>query len=55
LKIIELILEEFSTNEIAVMLEKSTKNIEFTRTNIRKKMNLSAQLDLNTFLRDWHE
>ena len=54
LKIIELILEEFSTNEIAVMLEKSTKNIEFTRTNIRKKMNLSAQLDLNTFLRDWH-
>jgi DNA-binding CsgD family transcriptional regulator/uncharacterized protein YoxC len=53
LKIIELILEEFSTNEIAVMLEKSTKNIEFSRTNIRKKMNISSQLDLNTFLRDW--
>lgn len=53
LKIIELILEEFSTNEIAVMLEKSTKNVEFTRTNIRKKMNISSQLDLNTFLRDW--
>ena len=53
LKIIELILEEFSTNEIAVMLEKSIKNIEFTRTNIRKKLDISAQVDLNTFLNDW--
>jgi DNA-binding NarL/FixJ family response regulator len=53
LKIIELILEEFSTNEIAVMLEKSTKNIEFSRTNIRKKMNIPTQLDLNSFLQNW--
>lgn len=53
LKIIELILEEFSTNEIAVMLEKSIKNIEFTRTNIRKKLDISAQVDLNTFLNEW--
>ena len=31
LKVIELILQEFSSNEIAVMLEKSQKNIEFTK------------------------
>jgi DNA-binding NarL/FixJ family response regulator len=50
LKVIELILQEFSTNEIAVMLEKSQKNIEFTRTNIRKKIKIPQETDLNNYL-----
>jgi DNA-binding CsgD family transcriptional regulator len=50
LKVIKLILQEFSTNEIAVMLEKSQKNIEFTRTNIRKKIKIPQETDLNNYL-----
>jgi DNA-binding CsgD family transcriptional regulator len=50
LKVIEYVFQEFSTSEIAILMGKSIKNIEFIRTNIRKKFAIDSSQDLNTFI-----
>jgi DNA-binding CsgD family transcriptional regulator len=50
LKVIEYVFQEFSTSEIAILMGKSIKNIEFIRSNIRKKFAIDSSQDLNTFI-----
>lgn len=50
LKIIEYIALQFTTKEIAVLVDKSDKSIEYYRTQIRKKINLIADKTLEEYL-----
>lgn len=50
LKVIEYIALQFTTKEIAVLLDKSDKSIEYYRTQIRKKINIIADISLEEYL-----
>jgi len=50
LKVIEYIALQFTTKEIAVLMDKSDKSIEYYRTQIRKKINLIADKSLEEYL-----
>ncbi len=50
LLVAEYILLQFTTKEIALLMDKSEKSIEYNRTQIRKKLNLSADYSLENFL-----
>ncbi len=52
LQVAQLILNEFTTKEIALLLTRSVKNIEFIRTEIRKKLQIPAEKQLNDYLKE---
>lgn len=49
LKIIELIILQFTTKEIALLMGKSEKSIEYYRTQIRKKLKISVSEKLESY------
>lgn len=49
-QIIEFILYQFTTKEIALLTDKSEKAIQYNRTQIRKKMRLSSSITLEEYL-----
>jgi DNA-binding CsgD family transcriptional regulator len=50
LQIVQLIINKYTTKEIALLLSRSTKNIEFSRGEIRKKLNIPTEISLVEFL-----
>lgn len=52
LDVIEYVLNDYSTPDIAALLGKSIKSIELIRSVIRKKLNIQKDIDLRNFLRD---
>jgi len=48
--VIEYITLQFTTREIAVLMGKSEKSIEYYRSQIRKKLNIKANTSLEEFL-----
>ena len=50
LKVIEYITLHFTTKEIAVLIDKSEKSVEYYRSQIRKKINLTGDISLEFFL-----
>lgn len=53
LQIAQLIVNKYTTKEIALLLSRSTKNIEFSRGEIRKKLNIPAEIPLNEYLENY--
>lgn len=53
LQIAQLIVNKYTTKEIALLLSRSTKNIEFSRGEIRKKLNIPAETPLGEFLENY--
>jgi DNA-binding CsgD family transcriptional regulator len=49
-RVIEYITLHFTTKEIALLMDKSEKSIEYYRSQIRKKMNLGSNSSLEEFL-----
>ncbi|MDD2984221.1 MAG: hypothetical protein PHQ74_12615 [Crocinitomicaceae bacterium] len=49
-QVVEYVLLQFTTKEIALLMDKSEKSIEYNRTQIRKKINLSADNSLENYL-----
>lgn len=49
-QIIEFILYQFTTREIALLMDKSEKSIQYNRTQIRKKINLDSTVSLEEYL-----
>jgi tetratricopeptide (TPR) repeat protein len=49
IKVIEYIAQQFTTKEIAVLLDKSEKSVEYYRSQIRKKINLNGDITLEQF------
>jgi tetratricopeptide (TPR) repeat protein len=49
-QIIEFILYQFTTKEIALLTDKSEKAIQYNRTQIRKKLNLDSTITLEEYL-----
>jgi tetratricopeptide (TPR) repeat protein len=50
MQVLLLVYNQFTTKEIGVLLSKSDKGIEYTRTQIRRKLNIPAEVSLNEFL-----
>lgn len=50
LKVVEYIALHFTTKEIALLMEKSEKSVEYYRSQIRKKLNLKANKTLEEYL-----
>jgi tetratricopeptide (TPR) repeat protein len=50
MQVLLLVYNRFTTKEIGVLLSKSDKGIEYTRTQIRRKLNIPAEVSLNEFL-----
>lgn len=50
LKVVELILSNFTSKEIALLISKSEKTVEYYRRNIRKKLNLQSGDDMKIAL-----
>jgi DNA-binding CsgD family transcriptional regulator/Tfp pilus assembly protein PilN len=50
MQVLMLVYNQFTTKEIGVLLSKSDKGIEYTRTQIRRKLNIPAEVSLNEFL-----
>jgi tetratricopeptide (TPR) repeat protein len=50
MQVLLLVYNQFTTKEISVLLSKSDKGIEYTRTQIRRKLNIPAEVNLNEFL-----
>lgn len=50
MQVLLLVYNQFTTKEISVLLSKSDKGIEYTRTQIRRKLNIPAEVSLNEFL-----
>ena len=50
MQVLLLVYNQFTTKEISVLLSKSEKGIEYTRTQIRKKLNIPSEVSLNDFL-----
>lgn len=50
LQVVQLIINKYTTKEIALLLSRSVKNIEFTRGEIRKKLNIPNEVGLSEFL-----
>ncbi len=50
LKVVELILRNFTSKEIALLMTKSEKTVEYYRRNIRKKLNLNSADDMKVGL-----
>jgi DNA-binding CsgD family transcriptional regulator len=48
--VIEYIALHFTTKEIALLMDKSEKSIEYYRSQIRKKMNINAESSLEDYL-----
>ncbi len=53
LQIAQLIVNKYTTKEIALLLSRSTKNIEFSRGEIRKQLNIPAEISLAEFLENY--
>jgi DNA-binding NarL/FixJ family response regulator len=49
-RVIEYITLHFTTKEIALLMDKSEKSIEYYRSQIRKKMNLGSNSSLEEFI-----
>lgn len=49
-QVIEYVLLQFTTKEIALLMDKSEKSIEYNRTQIRKKIDLSSDNSLENYL-----
>lgn len=54
IEIIEYILYQFTTKEIALLMGKSEKSIQYNRTQIRKKINLDSSVTLEEFFNSMH-
>lgn len=52
IQVAQLIINKYTTKEIALLLSRSVKNIEFTRSEIRKKLNIPNDVGLNEFLQN---
>jgi DNA-binding CsgD family transcriptional regulator/uncharacterized protein (UPF0333 family) len=50
MQVLMLVYNQFTTKEIGVLLSKSDKGIEYTRTQIRRKLNIPSEVSLNEFL-----
>jgi tetratricopeptide (TPR) repeat protein len=50
MQVLMLVYNRFTTKEIGVLLSKSDKGIEYTRTQIRRKLNIPAEVSLNEFM-----
>lgn len=50
LKVIEYIALHFTTKEIALLLDKSEKSVEYYRSQIRKKIKLNSNISLEEYL-----
>jgi DNA-binding CsgD family transcriptional regulator len=50
IKVIEYIVLQFTTREIAVLMGKSEKSIEYYRSQIRKKFDIKSNISLEEFL-----
>lgn len=50
MQVLLLVYNQFTTKEISILLSKSDKGIEYTRTQIRRKLNIPAEVSLNEFL-----
>jgi FixJ family two-component response regulator len=53
LQIAQLIINKYTTKEIALLLSRSTKNIEFSRGEIRKQLKIPAEISLGEFLENY--
>lgn len=53
IKVIEYIGFQFTTKEIAILINKSEKSIEYYRTQIRKKVQLSTAITLDDFVQNF--
>ena len=51
LQVAQLIINQYTTKEIALLLSRSTKNIESIRSEIRKKLDVPNEVALSDFLR----
>lgn len=49
-QVVEYVLLQFTTKEIALLMDKSEKSIEYNRTQIRKKIDLSSDNSLENYL-----
>lgn len=52
LQVTQLIINKYTTKEIALLLSRSVKNIEHTRSEIRKKLGVSNDIALNDYLQN---
>lgn len=52
IQVAQLIINKYTTKEIALLLSRSVKNIEFTRSELRKKLNIPNDVGLNDFLQN---
>lgn len=52
LQVAQLILNKYTTKEIALLLSRSVKNIEFTRSEIRKKLDIPNEIALSDYLQN---
>lgn len=52
LQVAQLILNKYTTKEIALLLSRSVKNIEFTRSEIRKKLDIPNDIALSDYLQN---
>ena len=50
MQVLLLVYNQFTTKEIGVLLSKSDKGIEYTRTQIRRKLNIPSEVSLNEFM-----
>jgi DNA-binding CsgD family transcriptional regulator len=50
IKVIEYIAMHFTTKEIALLMDKSEKSVEYYRTQIRKKIQLNSSSTLEEYL-----
>lgn len=50
LQVAQLIINKYTTKEIALLLSRSVKNIEHTRSEIRKKLGIPNEIGLNDYL-----
>jgi DNA-binding CsgD family transcriptional regulator len=51
IRVIEYIALHFTTKEIALLMDKSEKSIEYYRSQIRKKMNINAAFSLDDYIK----
>jgi tetratricopeptide (TPR) repeat protein len=50
MQVLMLVYNNFTTKEIGILLSKSEKGIEYTRTQIRRKLNIPAEVSLSEFI-----
>lgn len=50
MNVLLLILNDYTTKEIAILLSKSEKGIEYSRKNIRMKLNIPKEMSINQFV-----